>query len=238
LQHHLPFAWHIRLSKRAKRPRITLDKYGKVELVWPNKMPQKYALDMMVKHAQWVLKHLARQPEIEQLITRPTTIYFQAIAEQWDVKYEVGAGKKIAIAALGSTLSLRGQVDDDVLLRSALCDWVKLQGERYLIPWLAKQADVMGVSYAGVSMRLQKRRWGSCSANKRINLNAGLLFLPEILVKHVLIHELCHLKHLNHSASFWAEVAQFEPDYVQNRKILRQESSLVPPWLHQNFHIS
>jgi predicted metal-dependent hydrolase len=72
--------------------------------------------------------------------------------------------------------------------------------------------------YNRVSIRGQKTRWGSCSSDKNINLNYKLLFLEPEFVKYIIIHELCHTIHLNHSREFWQLVGDFYPDYRDIRK--------------------
>ncbi len=71
-----------------------------------------------------------------------------------------------------------------------------------------------------VVIRNQKSRWGSCSGKKNLNFNYKLVFLPLPLADYVIVHELCHLKEMNHGKNFWALVAQQIPDYKERRKAL------------------
>ena len=82
-----------------------------------------------------------------------------------------------------------------------------------------------------MSIRGQRSRWGSCSATGDISLNYQLLFLPPHLLRHVLVHELCHTVELNHSPRFWRTVARFEPDLAALREEMRRSWSHVPGWL-------
>ncbi len=83
-------------------------------------------------------------------------------------------------------------------------------------------ADIMGVSYKSVSIKKQKTRWGSCSAKGNLNFNGLLLLFPSEIVDYVVVHELCHLKYMNHSAEFWAEVEKYLPDYKRRRALLKK----------------
>jgi hypothetical protein len=96
---------------------------------------------------------------------------------------------------------------------------------------LREVADETGLVFSSVSIRGQRSRWGSCSATGDISLNYQLLFLPPHLVRHVLVHELCHTVELNHSSRFWKTVARFEPGLVQLREEMRRSWSHVPGWL-------
>jgi predicted metal-dependent hydrolase len=72
-----------------------------------------------------------------------------------------------------------------------------------------------------VAIRNQRRCWGSCSSKKNLNFNYKILFLPPKLQDYIIVHELCHLKHLNHGRAFWSLVAEKIPDYQQRVKSLR-----------------
>lgn len=76
-------------------------------------------------------------------------------------------------------------------------------------------------SYNRVAIRNQRRCWGSCSALKNLNFSYKLLFLPSCICDYIVVHELCHLRELNHSAAFWAAVAEVMPDYQSRATALR-----------------
>ncbi len=233
----IPFDWQLRLSKRAKRPRITISSRGKVELVWPHRLSQRHVPHMLHEHTAWVLKQLDALPkQKQQNIKPPHVIALLGIKQTYDVHYSDVKGR-FQLAEYDASLTLSGDLRDREALRQTLMKWVKNKGHEHLKPWLANVAQEMGVAYQQVSIRLQKGRWGSCSAKKNISLNAALLCLPDFLVRHVLIHELTHLKHLNHSSHFWQDVALFDPDFKKNRWLLKQYTKDVPPWLTQQFDV-
>jgi predicted metal-dependent hydrolase len=93
--------------------------------------------------------------------------------------------------------------------------------------FLLKKVDEMnafyGFSYGKIAVRDQRTRWGSCSSKGNLNFHYKLLFLPETLAEYVVVHELCHLKELNHSSHFWELVEQQVPDYKEKRKALRKQ---------------
>ena len=84
--------------------------------------------------------------------------------------------------------------------------------------------EIMGVTVGYVTVKNQKTRWGSCSAKGNVNFNYQLAFLPDELLDYVVIHELAHRRHMNHSRAFWAEVEKYCPDYLERREQLKEYS--------------
>ena len=92
-----------------------------------------------------------------------------------------------------------------------------------------------------VSIRAQKSRWGSCSSKGNINLNCLLLFAPRMVQDYVIIHELCHLHEMNHSARFWAQVANCMPNYELAQKWLKANGYKLMaklPYLRRQSHMA
>ncbi len=89
-------------------------------------------------------------------------------------------------------------------------------------------APLCGVQYKRVAIRNQRRRWGSCSSLGNLNFNYRLAFLPQPLCDYVVVHELCHLKELNHGPNFWAAVEAVLPNYLA----LIEELHVVEKRLH------
>ena len=84
--------------------------------------------------------------------------------------------------------------------------------------------ETMGVTVGYVTVKNQKTRGGSCSAKGNVNFNYQLAFLPDELLDYVVIHELAHRRHMNHSRAFWAEVEKYCPDYLERREQLKEYS--------------
>jgi hypothetical protein len=76
--------------------------------------------------------------------------------------------------------------------------------------------------FGRISIKNQKTRWGSCSGKGNLNFNYKILFLPPKAADYLVVHELCHLKEMNHSKKFWNLVAQAVPDYLEIRRELKK----------------
>lgn len=88
----------------------------------------------------------------------------------------------------------------------------------YRLEYLAK---LYGYNFDKCRLTHANTRWGSCSSNRTISLNIGLMQVPEVLRDYVIIHELAHLNHMDHSEAFWREVGEHDPKYKEHRKKLK-----------------
>jgi len=87
---------------------------------------------------------------------------------------------------------------------------------------VAYYAEKLGVSYGKITLRQQKTRWGSCSSEKNLNFNWKLILAPPEVLDYVVVHELCHLKEMNHSKAFWDEVGKVMPEYETYKLWLKE----------------
>jgi hypothetical protein len=92
---------------------------------------------------------------------------------------------------------------------------------------VAHWAAVLGVEYKKVFIKNQRSMWGSCSMRKNLNFNWRLAAAAPEALDYVVIHELCHLREMNHSKKFWAHVGAACPDYKQRRRWLRDNAALL-----------
>ncbi len=111
---------------------------------------------------------------------------------------------------------------DQNKIKKALKLWYVNQFKSLIEQRIRKYADIIGVFPKRIAVREQKTRWGSCSAKGNINLNWKLIMAPVDVLDYVLVHELCHLKELNHSKKYWQLVESIVPQYKVYRKWLKE----------------
>lgn len=170
---------------------------------------------------------------MEKITPWPKEIDLHAIASSWQLQYETEITNRIVLDQSDQVLTFVGPIKTWDDCRPTFNKWLVKQSKLYLEPWLKKLSHDYQLTYRNLVFRGQKTVWGSCSDKKNINLNYKLLFLPARLVRYVLVHELCHTVHLDHSKKFWALLERYEPDYARLKKEMRDADNYLPQWIIQ-----
>ena len=231
------FPYIIRESARARylRLRVTLDKG--LEVVVPRGYDRRRIPEMLQTNREWVVHALRRVDEArlrqaaDAARTVPTQIALPSIGRVWHIELVAAKSRTLSISELSDDrLQLRGDIDNIPLCDAALQRWLLRQAHDILIPWLSQVSRETGIPYVRTALRKQKTRWGSCSSLGTISLNVKLLFVDPDLVRYILIHELCHVRHLNHSKRFWKLVSGFYAPYKEAHRRLKEAWRKMPRW--------
>jgi predicted metal-dependent hydrolase len=225
-----PPAYTVKKHKRAKYVKFRASLQHGLQITVPYRFNLNMLPGMLDEHKDWIVSQLAKLPQ--PLSGLPTEIVLSAINETWKVFYLKTSTVPRMIKRPGNEIVLMGDTDNKPLCQRYLVAWVKRYAKRILPLQLEQISQLAGLPYLGVRVKDQKTLWGSCTANKMINLNYKLLFLPEKLMQHVLIHELCHTVHMNHSSRFWGLVQRFDACSEENRKLLKKGDVYMPGWLN------
>lgn len=125
----------------------------------------------------------------------------------------------------GNKLAVRPDLFNDGLLEPALEQWYRTEAARLITDLTDKLSSQMGIGYKRIGIRGQRTRWGSCSRKKNLSFNWKLIMAPEPIVEYVVIHELLHLKEMNHSKKFWELVARYCPGWREHKKWLKKHEA-------------
>lgn len=106
-------------------------------------------------------------------------------------------------------------------IEQAVSRWYQHEAEQFFVRRVAHYAPLLNVLPHAVKLSAAKTQWGSCTAHGSVRLNVQLIKLPPRLIDYVVVHELAHLRELNHSAAFWRVVASVCPDYPRLRGELK-----------------
>lgn len=223
---NIPDIGPVTFQKRAGTSSVRIHIQGsRVKVTLPTRVPYVFAEKFLTSRKQWVLDN------VEQATLILDGAY---IGKQHQVvirhKHTSRPTTRISENKITVTLPDGLPVDSSKAQRIIIkaCDKaLKQQTEELLIPRLQDLAYEHEFKIKSASAKRLRSRWGSCDSHKNIILNSYLAQLPWPEIDYVLIHELAHTRHLNHSSAFWEEVASIIPDYKIRRKRVKAHSPHV-----------
>jgi predicted metal-dependent hydrolase len=228
--------WQVRSSRRARRLAARVFRDGSVEIVVPLRTSATTVSAFVSRYREWIERQQARMQPAEAQPFPPAEIDFSAIGQTWQcepsVQLRVGKleilrepnGQSPGILRYGG-----GSEQQAKLLRS-LRAWLLERARLELAPPLAALAERMQTIPVQLKVRRQRTRWGSCTAGGTVSLNCCALFQRPEVLHYLLVHELGHLRHMNHSAAFWKHVERYAPDYRLLDRELGKGWQRVPQW--------
>jgi len=232
-----PFNYRVRESRRARQVCLRVTPEHGLEVVVPLGFNPTRIPALLAHKQRWIHSALERAARRRALLgadlpwALPAEIHLTALDQRWLVLAQSVEPARVTLREHGpQSLRVRGRIDDEAACRHALLAWLRRQAQRHLTPQLHALSHETALAFQRVSFRHQRTRWGSCSRHGAISLNAKLLFLPPSLVRYVMAHELCHRKHMNHSARFWALLERHHPGARADDRALRQAWQLIPRW--------
>lgn len=222
-------------SRRARRLRLAMSQEGQLTLVAPLFTPKWTANLFLKKHVTWIEKQVGKIEKQKKL--RPDFKYrtgdiFYYFGEQVVLDVKPSDRKRPTIKIRGDKMfiTLHNNVsksDGVIAIKKTIQRFYKEKAEEVIHDRLQFFNEHYGFRYNRVTMRNQKSRWGSCSCLKNLNFNWKLIMAPIEVIDYVVVHELCHLKEMNHSSRYWNLVAQTIPEYKVIRKWLRENHYLL-----------
>lgn len=221
----------IRRSKRSRRLSITVHPSGRVEVLAPLRVSDRRITQFVRENGGWISstqEAFADRFGIKDT-TLPRLVEMQGIDLAVPVRY-VRQPSDTVVARGRRNLVLRGAIDDEELCRDALKRWLASTAKRELGMRLKLLSLESGLHYDRVQIRSQRTCWGSHSSTGTISLNMSLLFVTAEQLRYLLIHELCHSRHMNHSKRFWRLVERFEPDYKRLDQEMDEARHALPGW--------
>jgi predicted metal-dependent hydrolase len=222
--------WRVRISGRARNLKIQIYPHGGVEIVAPKRTRPADIEAFVDEHRNWIHKTRSQFRELRPPEpTLPDEVRLLATGEILRTHFTVAATNKCK--EQGGLLNISAASLTAENCWPLLRHWLRKKGKQHLVTETFELARQTGLQPARVHIRLQKTRWGSCSTSGTISLNAASLLRPAEEMRYVIIHELCHLQHMNHSKRYWKLVESFVPNYRQIEHTLDAAWQTSPRWL-------
>jgi predicted metal-dependent hydrolase len=201
---------------------VSVDALGRVTVRAPKGCSEERLFSFLQSKEAWIIKHKTagekngtRLPTDDLdgytflLVGKPCTV---RLTEGKTVSYDTELGI-IGLPRKGAKARLVG--------------WLKDNAQRILENCTAQTAREMGVAYKSVEIGSARSKWGSCAYDNALRYSFRLLYAPKAVVRYVVVHELAHVRHKNHSALFWREVEKYDKDYKIHRKWLKDNGFLM-----------
>lgn len=225
---------NYRLVRSHRRKTISLQvKNTEVIVRAPYFVADDYIEGLIREKSSWLKQKIAEQSplQIEQF-TQGKSVLIEGVNYQLEICYSRSkviqdkCARKLYLHL--SNRYLDQNVSSEVIqnkIKQQLERWFKQQLSQYIdvrLPILARET---GLFPAAIKIRKYKSRWGSCNSRGEVSFNFLLKSMPDWVIDYVVIHELCHLKHMNHSTDFWRLVAKYMPDYQHAQTWIKQHNA-------------
>ncbi len=220
----------LKKSSKAKYLGIRIKPIDGVVVTVPKRASFKEAEEFVRSKEPWVLKHLSRIEEIEsnKIVFDESTKFNTKEHKLQIVKSNVD---KIQITIDKNVTKIKYPKNKDVhseeiqkAIKFGIDETLRIEAKKYIPKRVEELAYLLNFKYNRVFLKNLKSRWGSCSGQNNINLNIHLMQLPNKLIDYVILHELVHTVHKNHSKKFWEALEKVLPKSKQLNNDLKKYS--------------
>lgn len=211
--------------RKRKTLSIAVEAPDKVSVVAPLGLQEELILERVKSKAPWILKKLQGLKDMsppvkkeyvngETFLHLGTNYFLQLVPDE--------TLKKPMVRLYQDKLLVITSTRDGAAIRQAIIDWYRSQASQKIKERINYYHHKIGRNPARITIKEQRTRWGSCSSLGNLNFNWKAIMAPSPVLDYIVVHELCHLIHLNHSQDFWNLVASILPDYRERREWLKQ----------------
>ncbi len=214
-------------STRSRGIKLTVTKQGEVVVTTPPLVPTFLVKQFVRSHTDWIAQRLAARTAAHA----PDTVL--VFGKEYQKKIGNYPEKPLGVFVTETDI-----VVNTPELRASDAEWTESENKQltrflkqaartYIFSRTPILAQKMAISYGTITLREQDTRWGSCSSAGNLNFNWRLVHTAPCYIDYVIIHELAHRVHMNHSAAFWNLVEQYDPDYRMHKLWLKQQGGGV-----------
>lgn len=227
--------YQLIVSSRARRLSLKVLPGRGLVVTIPKRLARRHVPDFVEKNRVWIetaLADLERQTPLRYRQWPPETLTLPAIGQEIRICFDSRNDQETRSRATTLDVAvITACPGNKAAVATELAAYLKRLALDFLPARLDQLATLHGLDYRRVQIRGQRTRWGSCSSSGTISLNYKLMFLSTELVDYVLLHELAHTRHLDHSPAFWRQLSGMHPGARVLDRQLNEAGREVPPWL-------
>jgi predicted metal-dependent hydrolase len=231
--HAIPY--QVKVSQRARYVRLEIRGDGRLVVTRPAHVPLSAVEGILLKKKKWIIRH--HEQRKREMSAHAVRAYedgdtFLYLGSEVVLRVTCGDGMRVTVGLEGTELRavLPASVPEEQrpqVLKAAIEKWYRAEAARQLPPRVHELARRDGLTFRRIFIKGQKTRWGSCSSLGNLNFNWRLMMCPPEVIDYIIIHELCHLREMNHSPRFWKLVEERCPDYKERKAWLKQKGGLI-----------
>ncbi len=219
----VPFS--LTFGKQRKFLTIRIGRDGAVRVSAPAGTPYQKITEFMKKKGAWLVKHIRKAENLREQVNPLESVLYKG--ELYPIELIISSGKRLTVALDQIRKKITVFVHTKADTETALKTWLRAEARALLSAETRKISETLGIPFGTLYLRNQRSRWGSSSGRGNISLNWRLVMAPEEVRRYLIIHELCHQKHYNHSQRFWKEVAVHCPAYKVCDRWLKKHAVLT-----------
>lgn len=202
-----------------------------VHVIAPKSVSKKEILTTVKNKAKWIIRKMSEIQELEE--KKPTREYvdgelFMYLGRNIPLKLIFDETiRKPRVNLDHGNFVITSNTKDELILKHAMEEWYRNKTLQLILERIDYYQAYINEKPNVVRVKEQKKRWGSCSSKKSLNFNWRCSMAPINVVDYIVVHEMCHLEHMNHSKDFWQRVQMIFPDYKRSKEWLKKHSVMM-----------
>ena len=225
--------YSINYTKR-RTATIIVYPYKEVEIIVPIDTEPKKIKSLIKKKSAWIVKkidffnQIAQYDATKEYVEGETILY---LGRQYRIKF-IKIDKKAMVKLKGKYLEIgfnkkfRTEYEQKKYVKTLVINWYKKQAQNHVEKSLKNYSNRLGVELPEFKIKNQIKRWGSCTSKNILIFNIKIMMAPKYQFDYIIVHELCHIKHKDHSNKFWRLVSLILNDYELRKEQLKEQGNM------------
>ena len=225
--------YDIVYSDRRKNATLSVYPLKMVEISVPTNLEPEHIRSLVKKKAHWVMKEILWFDEIVQMDSKKEHVNGETylyLGRQYRLKI-IRNHERPQAKLIGKYLTVwlpenTPKNKEKRIIKAAIWKWYRQQANKKIEDVIKTYSKKLGISQPKFTIKNQYKRWGSCTSKNMLNFNFRIAMAPVTLLQYIVAHEMCHIKHKDHSSKFWKQLKTIMPDYEDRKERLRKEGTL------------
>lgn len=221
----IPINFEIEYKKR-KTFAIEIIPPNKIKVKSPRGILKSKIEELVHSKANWIIKKLEEFKDIEHMQIERRFVdgeIFMYLGKEYILKITQNKNlKKAEVSICNEFIHVKTPKTEIEIIKKIMIEWYKIECDKKIRERIEVYGQKLGEMPRIIKVKEQKRRWGTCTSRRDVLFNWKCIMAPIDVIDYIVVHELCHLVHMNHSANFWSLVKLNFPHYEEKKQWLRK----------------